>query len=102
MQVSSGYGIKHVAMFADWAIQFYEKGMGGTPAEFLPRMADAFGPRWREFLERRDAMREELGLGSMYPSGRAAQEMRVLMDRTGFAARLAAMGVPMPAEPADT
>ena len=37
-------------------------------------------------------MREELGLGTMYPSERAAQEMRVLMDRTGFTARLAAIG----------
>jgi heterodisulfide reductase subunit C len=92
LQVESGYGIRHVAMFADWAIQFYEKGMGGTPAEFLPRIANAFGPRWREFIEHRDAMREELGLGSMYPSERAVQEMRVLMDRTGFTARLAAIG----------
>jgi heterodisulfide reductase subunit C len=92
LQVESGYGIKHVAMFADWAVQFYEKGMGGTPAEFLPRMADAFGPRWREFIEHRDAMRTELGLGSMYPSDRAAHEMRVLMDRTGFTARLQAIG----------
>jgi len=92
LQVESGYGIKHVAMFADWAIQFYEKGMGGTPAEFLPRMANAFGPRWREYLDRRDAMREELGLGSMYPSDEATREMRVLMDETGFTARLAAMG----------
>jgi heterodisulfide reductase subunit C len=95
LQVESGYGIKHIAMFADWAIQFYEKGMGGTPAEFLPRMANAFGPRWREFLAHRDAMREELGLGSMYPSERAAHEMRVLMDATGFSDRLAAMGAPV-------
>jgi heterodisulfide reductase subunit C len=92
LQVEGGYGIRHVAMFADWAIQFYERGMGGTPAEFLPRIANAFGPRWREFIERRDAMREELGLGSMYPSERAVEEMRVLMDRTGFTDRLAAIG----------
>jgi hypothetical protein len=37
-------------------------------------------------------MREELGLGSMYPSDEATREMRVLMDETGFTARLAAMG----------
>ena len=92
LQVESGYGIRHVAMFADWAVQFYEKGMGGTPAEFLPGIANAFGPRWTEFIEHRDAMREELGLGTMYPSECAAQEMRVLMDRTGFTARLTAMG----------
>jgi heterodisulfide reductase subunit C len=94
LQVESGYGIKHVAMFVDWAVQFYEKGMGGTPAEFLPRIANAFGPRWREFIDHRDAMREELGLGGMYPSERASHEMRVLMDRTGFSARLAAMSAP--------
>jgi heterodisulfide reductase subunit C len=100
LQVESGYGIRHVAMFADWAIQFYEKGMGGTPAEFLPRIANAFGPRWREFIAHRDAMREQLGLGTMYPSEQAVNEMRVLMDRTGFRARLVAIGA-VPGEAAE-
>ena len=95
LQVESGYGLKHVAMFAAWAEQFYEKGMGGTPPEFLPHMAEALGPRWRDFLARREAIRAELGLGSMYPSENAVREMRVLMDRTGFSDRLAAIGTPV-------
>ena len=39
MQVEAGRGVRHVEMFADWAVQFYEKGMGGTPPEFLPHLA---------------------------------------------------------------
>ncbi|MGD0447897.1 MAG: 4Fe-4S dicluster domain-containing protein [Candidatus Dormibacteria bacterium] len=95
MQVDAGRGVRHVEMFADWAVQFYEKGMGGTPPEFLPHLAEAFGPRWREFIDRREEIRAQLGLGSMYPSEHAAGEMRVLMDLTGFSDRLAAMGAPV-------
>ncbi|HYA01328.1 MAG TPA: 4Fe-4S dicluster domain-containing protein [Candidatus Binatia bacterium] len=91
LQVESGYGIRHVAMFADWADQFYERGMGGTPPEFLPDLAEAYGPRWRSFIAHRDEMRDELGLGSMYPSEGAVREVRALMDETGFSARLAAI-----------
>ncbi|MGD1052934.1 MAG: 4Fe-4S dicluster domain-containing protein [Candidatus Dormibacteria bacterium] len=95
MQVEAGRGVRHVAMFADWAVQFYERGMGGTPPEFLPHLAEAFGPRWKDFIDRREEIRAELGLGSMYPSEHAASEMRVLMDATGFSDRLAAMGAPV-------
>ena len=39
-------------------------------------------------------------MGGMYPSDDAVSEMRVLMDRTGFTARLEAMGAhPSHAEP---
>lgn len=100
LQVEAGYGVKHVAMFAGWADQFYERGMGGTPPEFIPDLADACGPRWREFIAHRDEMRDELGLGSMYPSERAIAEVQVLMDETGFSSRLAAIkaAAPAPAE----
>ena len=36
LQVESGYGIKHVAMFADWAVQFYERGMEGRHRSSSP------------------------------------------------------------------
>jgi heterodisulfide reductase subunit C len=100
MQVEAGRGVRHVEMFADWAVQFYEKGMGGTPPEFLPHLAEAFGPRWREFIDRREEIRAQLGLGSMYPSEHAAGEMRVLMDATGFSDRLEAMGAAVHRGPA--
>jgi heterodisulfide reductase subunit C len=100
LQVEAGRGVRHVEMFADWAVQFYEKGMGGTPPEFLPHLAEAFGPRWREFIDRREEIRAQLGLGSMYPSQHAAGEMRVLMDATGFSDRLAAMGAAVHRGPA--
>jgi heterodisulfide reductase subunit C len=92
LQVESGYGVKHVEMFAAWAEQFYEKGMGGTPQVFFEDIAEACGPKWRHFVERRAALRAELGLGDMYPSAEAAAEMRTIMDETGFRDRLLAMG----------
>jgi heterodisulfide reductase subunit C len=92
MQVESGYGIKHVSMFAAWGEGFFDKGMGGTPHVFFSAIADAWGPKWKEFIANRDAMREEMGLGGMYPSEDAVREVRVIMTETGFKHRLESLG----------
>ena len=92
MQVESGYGVKHVEMFAVWGEQFYDKGMGGTPGVFFADISDAFGPKWKEFIANRDEIREELGLGGMYPSEEAVSEMQTIMDETGFRERLVSIG----------
>ena len=92
MQVESGYGIKHVAMFAAWGEQFYDKGMGGTPHVFFSDIAEAWGPKWKEFIASRDELRERIGVGSMYPSPEAVKEVRAIMDQTGFRARLESLG----------
>ncbi len=92
MQVESGYGIKHVAMFAAWGEQFYDKGMGGTPHVFFSDIAEAWGPKWKEFIANRDALREEIGVGNMYPSDETVKEVRTIMEQTGFKARLESLG----------
>jgi heterodisulfide reductase subunit C len=92
LQVEEGYGKKHVAMFTAWAEQFYDKGIGGTPQVFFADRVAALGPKWRRFIERRDDLRNELGLGSMFPSPAAAAEMRTIMDETGFRERLLSLG----------
>lgn len=92
VQVESGYGRRHVEMFAQWGEQFYERGMGGTPHIFFQEIADAWGPRWKAFIAGRDAMREELGLGSMYPSDGAVREVQAIFDETGFVDRLLSLG----------
>ncbi|MGP8162800.1 MAG: 4Fe-4S dicluster domain-containing protein [Acidimicrobiales bacterium] len=92
LQVEQGYGIRHVKMFTAWAEQFYDKGIGGTPQVFFRDRVEALGPKWRRFIERRDELRAELGLGSMFPSEKAAAEMRTIMDETGFRDRLLSMG----------
>jgi len=92
MQVESGYGVKHVEMFAAWGEQFYEKGMGGTPQIFFADIAEVCGDKWKYFIEHREEIREELGLGDMYPSKKAAEEMQTIMDKTGFRERLVSIG----------
>jgi len=92
MQVESGYGVKHVEMFSAWGEQFYEKGMGGTPQIFFADIAEACGEKWSNFIEHREEIREELGLGDMYPSKKAAEEMQTIMDETGFRERLVSIG----------
>ena len=92
IQVEQGYGIKHVEMFAAWGEQFYDKGMGGTPGVFFADIAEAFGHKWAEFIANRDEMRDEMGLGGMYPSTEAVSEMQMIMDETGFRDRLVSIG----------
>ena len=92
MQVESGYGRKHVEMFAAWGEQFYDKGMGGTPHVFFSAIADAWGPKWKDFIANRDRYREEMGLGGMYPSEKAVAEVRTLMEETGFKDRVLSLG----------
>jgi len=92
MQVESGYGRKHVEMFAAWGEQFYDKGMGGTPHVFFSAIADAWGPKWKDFIANRDRYREEMGLGRMYPSEEAVAEVRTLMEETGFKDRVLSLG----------
>jgi heterodisulfide reductase subunit C len=92
MQVESGYGVKHVEMFSAWGEQYYEKGMGGTPQVFFQDIADMCGPKWKDFVAHRDEIREMLGLGTSYPSEKAAQELATIMDATGFRKRLVQIG----------
>jgi heterodisulfide reductase subunit C1 len=92
LQVERGYGIKHVEMFSQWGEIFYEKGMGGTPQVFFADISEMCGSKWRDFVAHRDEMREELGLGSMYPTEQAARETATIMDTTGFRKRLVQIG----------
>jgi heterodisulfide reductase subunit C len=92
MQVEGGQGRRHVEMFAAWGEQFYDKGMGGTPHVFFAGIAQAWGPKWKAFMEDRDRLREALGLGPMTPSKEAVAEMRTIMEDTGFKDRLLGLG----------
>jgi len=92
LQVEQGHGVRHVEMFAQWGEIFYEKGMGGTPQIFFADISEACGAKWRDFVEHRDEIRDELGLGTMYPSEKAAAETQTIMDVTGFRERLVHIG----------
>jgi heterodisulfide reductase subunit C len=88
LQVSSGYGLRHVALFISWAEQFYATGIGGWPHQLLEDIADVWGERWWNLVERLDDLRAELGVGSLYPSEKAMGELRTILDETGFRTRL--------------
>jgi len=91
-QVENGYGVKHVEMFSAWGEGFYDQGMGGTPNVFFADIAEAWVPKWRAFIADRDRLREEMGLGSMYPSDEAVREVRTIMEATGFKDLLESFG----------
>ena len=43
LQVESGYGLKHVALFTAWTEQFYATGLGGWPRQRLDACAERVG-----------------------------------------------------------
>jgi len=92
MQVESGYGLKHVAMFTAWTEQFYATGLGGWPHQLLGDIAEVWGDRWWHLVEHLDELRAELGVGSPYPSEEALGELRVIIDETGSRTRLRSPG----------
>jgi heterodisulfide reductase subunit C len=88
LQVESGYGLKHVALFTAWTEQFYATGLGGWPHQLLGDLAEVWGDRWWHLVEHLDELRERLGVGSLYPSGAALSELRTILDATGSRERL--------------
>ncbi len=88
LQVESGYGLRHVAMFRAWTEQFYATGLGGWPHQLLGDIAEVWGERWWHLVEHLDELRERLGVGSLFPSEQAIGELRTIMDATGSRERL--------------
>ncbi|NLG64967.1 MAG: 4Fe-4S dicluster domain-containing protein [Actinobacteria bacterium] len=88
LQVESGYGRKHVAMFAEWCAAFYEKGAGGDPHVQFAAIRDAWGAEWVEYMEHLVEFRTMLGLGPLFPPDDAVAEVRAIMEETGFIDRL--------------
>jgi len=88
LQVESGYGRKHVEMFAEWCGNFYEKGMGGDPHLMFPAICEAWGEKWTTYMEHLLEVRAELGLGDLYPPDKAVKEVQTIMEETGFKERL--------------
>ncbi len=91
MQVETGQAHKHVEMFADWCAAFYEKGMGGDPHLLFPAIGEAWGEKWTEYMQHLLEVREELGLGDLYPPQDVVEEVRTIFEETGFQRRLAAV-----------
>ena len=88
MQVESGHAHKHVATFAEWCGTFYEKGMGGDPHLLFPAIADAWGEKWTDYMEHLLEIREQLGLGELFPPEHVVKEVQVIFEETGFKERL--------------
>ena len=91
MQVESGRGRRHVEMFAEWCDNFYEKGMGGDPHLMFPAIGEAWGEKWTDYMDHLLEIREELGLGDLFPPDEVVKEVQTIFEETGFKERLAAV-----------
>jgi len=91
MQVESGRGRPHVEMFAEWCGAFYDKGMGGDPHLMFPAIGEAWGDKWTDYMEHLLEIREELGLGDLFPPDDVVKEVQTIFEETGFKERLAAV-----------
>ena len=91
LQVESGHAHRHVKPFAEWCATFYERGMGGDPHLLIPDIADAWGEKWTSYMEHLLAVRDELGLGALFPPESVVEEVQTIMEQTGFKERLRAV-----------
>jgi heterodisulfide reductase subunit C1 len=91
IQVENGRGKRHVEMFAEWCNNFYEKGMGGDPHLMFPAIGEAWGEKWTDYMEHLLEIREELGLGDLFPPDDVVKEVQTIFEATGFKERLAAV-----------
>jgi len=91
MQVENGRGRRHVEMFAEWCGNFYEKGMGGDPHLMFPAIGEAWGEKWTDYMDHLLEIREELGLGDLFPPDDVVKEVQTIFEATGFKERLAAV-----------
>jgi len=91
MQVENGRGRPHVEMFAEWCNNFYEKGAGGDPHPQFAHLVDAWGEKYVDYMEHLLEIREDLGLGDLYPPDEVVLEVRTIFEETGFKRRLAAV-----------
>jgi heterodisulfide reductase subunit C len=91
MQVESGRGRPHVEMFAEWCGAFYDKGMGGDPHLMFPAIGEAWGEKWTDYMAHLLEIREQLGLGDLYPPDDVVKEVQTIFEETGFKERLAAV-----------
>ena len=91
IQVENGRGSRHVEMFAEWCNNFYEKGMGGDPHLMFPAIGEAWGDKWTDYMEHLLEIREELGLGDLFPPDDVVKEVQTIFEATGFKERLAAV-----------
>ncbi len=91
LQVESGQAHKHVVAFAEWCATFYEKGMGGDPHLLFPEIVEAFGEKWSDYMDHLLEIREELGLGPLFPPDDVVKEVQTIFEETGFKKRLAAV-----------
>ncbi len=101
-QVEHGHGAPHVQPFVTWCQRFYDDGMGGDPHLFFPDIMEAFGPKYRDYMEHLLEFREGLGLGPLFPNEKAVAEVRTIMEETGFKARLESLGAWAEERPEDT
>ena len=91
IQVENGRGRQHVEMFAEWCNNFYEKGMGGDPHLMFPAIGEAWGEKWTDYMDHLLEIREELGLGDLFPPDDVVKEVQTIFEATGFKERLAAV-----------
>ena len=62
--------------------------MGGDPHLLFPAIAEAWGEKWTDYMEHLLEIREELGLGDLFPPDDVVREVQTIFEETGFKERL--------------
>jgi heterodisulfide reductase subunit C len=86
--LQSGGKNERIYQFLTYGYSFMEFGVGLIPTDFFEIRANDFGEKYREFKDKLEDIREELGLGEYILTGEDQEEVKNILIESGFKKRL--------------
>jgi heterodisulfide reductase subunit C len=86
--LTNGGKTERIFKFLTYGYSFMEFGVGLIPSDFFEIRANDFGEEYREFKDKLENIREELGLGEYILTGEDQEEVKNILSESGFKNRL--------------
>ena len=78
----------HIASFLTYGESFLELGIGSIPSEFFNEMIKIIGSEYLDLKVNIDEVRDELGLGKLSLPDKDMDDVKNILEKTGFTGRL--------------
>lgn len=80
--------LEYIASFLTYGESFLELGIGSIPSEFFNHLIKVIGDEYLNLKVNIDEVREELGLGKLSLPDEDLEDVKNILDKTGFTERL--------------
>ena len=86
--INAGYNLDQIKPFLVYGESFVDFGMGALSNEFFSQLAQDWGEKWLEIRFKNDETREYLGLPSMFLPEESQEQIKKILELSGFVERL--------------